>query len=248
MQGFEGLDDWRTLELEQLRIAQIVVPEWQWPTRSVLVAGLFVAFARGEQGPGAAGDSAVVGAVAVTIPNRSVPAPVQHLVEQRIETIEEVVVSGQTPAEYRPGMLAAREGSLLLQGVDALFASGVQPDLVMVDATGLDHPRRCGLAVQLGYYIDTPTVGVTHRPLLASGDEPGQNAPECSSLRLNGAQVAQWVRTHDGVRPVVAHAGWRTTPQTAAQAVLMSTCAARTPEPLRRARMLAREARSRWLD
>jgi deoxyribonuclease V len=42
----------------------------------------------------------------------------------------------------------------------------------------------------------------------------------------------------------VAHAAWRTGPETAAAVVLAASRGARTPEPLRRARMLARGARA----
>jgi deoxyribonuclease V len=44
---------------------------------------------------------------------------------------------------------------------------------------------------------------------------------------------------------VVAHAGWRTDPDTAAEVVLLaSTQGARTPVPLQEARRVAREARA----
>src|SRR5690606_22359060 len=56
--------------------------------------------------------------------------------------------------------------------------------------------------------------------------------------------VARWVCTRVGARPVVAHAGWRTDPDVAAQVVLRTSARARTPEPLRRARELARVARA----
>ena len=61
----------------------------------------------------------------------------------------------------------------------------------------------------------------------------------------SAAQGAFWVCTSSGVRPVVAHAGWRTTAETAAAVVLAtSSGAARTPVPLQEARRVAREARS----
>ncbi|HEY8236284.1 MAG TPA: endonuclease V, partial [Gaiellaceae bacterium] len=70
---------------------------------------------------------------------------------------------------YEPGLLALREGPVLETAVRALTA---RPDALLVDATGRDHPRRAGLALQLGAILDLPSVGVTHRPLLADGDWP----------------------------------------------------------------------------
>jgi deoxyribonuclease V len=56
--------------------------------------------------------------------------------------------------------------------------------------------------------------------------------------------VAAWLCTRDGVRPVVVHAGWRTDVATAIEIALAFSTVARTPEPLRQARRLAREERA----
>ena len=55
--------------------------------------------------------------------------------------------------------------------------------------------------------------------------------------------VGYWLRTRAGTRPLAIHAAWRTDAETAAEVVL-ATCRARTPEPLRKARRQAREARA----
>jgi deoxyribonuclease V len=44
------------------------------------------------------------------------------------------------------------------------------PEVLLVDATGSDHPRRAGLATYLGAILEPPAVGVTHRPL--TGQDP----------------------------------------------------------------------------
>jgi deoxyribonuclease V len=117
--------------------------------------------------------------------------------------------------------------------------------VLLVDATGRDHPRRAGLALHLGARLDVPSVGVTHRPLVATGPPPeDERAGATAPLHLHGDVVAAWVRTQSHVRPVVAHAGWRTDVTTAVEVVLRTTGRARTPEPLRMARSVAREARS----
>jgi deoxyribonuclease V len=115
--------------------------------------------------------------------------------------------------------------------------------VLLVDATGRDHPRRAGLALHLGAVLDLPTVGVTHRPLRAVGSEPGPERGDSAPLELEGEEVARWVRTRPRIRPVVAHAAWRTTP--AAVDVVVRAALARTPEPLRVARQAARTARSK---
>src|SRR5439155_24828663 len=75
-------------------------------------------------------------------------------------------IEGAAGAAYQPGLLALREGPLLEQAVRALT---VRPDVLLVNATGRDHPRRAGLAVHLGAVLDLPTVGVTDRALVDAG-------------------------------------------------------------------------------
>jgi deoxyribonuclease V len=185
------------------------------------VGAVFVCFPRGGSGPGAAGDPGWAAAVAPTAAS---------------------VVTGLASAAYEPGLLALREGLLLELAVRGLEAP---PDVLLIDATGRDHPRRAGLALHLGAVLDLPTVGVTHRPLVASGVWPAHDPGATSPLELNGELVGYWLRTRRGTRPLAVHAAWRTDPQTAVDTVMSALTGRRTPEPLRRARTLARTARAR---
>jgi deoxyribonuclease V len=152
------------------------------------------------------------------------------------------VVAGWAGWPYEAGLLALREGPLLEAAVRSL---PTRPDLLLVNATGRDHPRRCGLAVHLGAVLGVATAGVTHRPLLAAGAEPGPERGATSPLLLDGEEVGRWVRTRPGHRPLAATAGWGTTPATAAAAVLAAAAGRRTPEPVALARTAARTARAR---
>lgn len=220
------------------------------PERPIL-GGCFVAFARGEAGPGHSGDRAWAAAVTW----RPVEGPrdggaalrgTSHVPGPRVanDTDEQVVVAGTVPASYEPGLLAMREGPILEQAVRSLQHP---PDVLLVDATGVDHPRRCGLAIHLGRVLAVPTIGVTHRPLHAA------DVAEPSTLRrgaqsavvVDGEIVAHRLVTRMGARSVVAHAGWRTTADDAAAITLLaSTASSRTPVPLGEARRVAREGRA----
>jgi deoxyribonuclease V len=221
------MEDPAALRREQSRLAGLSPPSWR-PGPSIVAGAAFVAFACGEQGPGRTGDHAFVGAAAT----------------RDTEALASVVVEGRAGAPYRPGLLAAREGAMLEAALRALLAVPVDLDVVLVDATGRDHPRRAGLAVQLGEVLGLPTVGVTHRPLLAGGAEPADEVGASSELVIDGEVVGCWLRVQRGVRPLAVHAAWRTDHHVAAEVVSMVTADARTPEPLRRARMAAREARA----
>jgi deoxyribonuclease V len=154
-----------------------------------------------------------------------------------------VTVSGTVGAPYIAGYLALREGPLLEQVVRQLAQP---PEVLLVDATGLDHPRRAGLAIHVGAVLDLPTVGVTDRTLLARISEPDISRGAMAPLTIDGEVVGYGLRTQDGVKPVLVHAGWRTTPDTAARVVLAVTYRVRTPEPLREARRMAKDLRARF--
>ena len=189
------------------------------------VAGCFIAFPRGGTGRGAGGDPAT--------------AAVAFFCGGEVGT--SVVITGAAGAPYEAGLLFLREGNLLeavVRGLPEL------PDVLMVNGTGRDHPRRAGLAVHMGALLDIPTIGVTHRPLCALGSWPGEKKGKKSPLSLDGEVVGYWLRTRPGARPLAVHAGWRTSSETAVALVLASTGRVRTPEPVRMARRLARTARA----
>jgi deoxyribonuclease V len=130
----------------------------------------------------------------------------------------------------------------------ARWCEAALPEVLVVNATGRAHPRRAGLALHLGAVLGLPTVGVTTRPLVAEGAWPADQRGATASLRLGGEVVGCWARTRAEAKPMAVHAAWQTDAQAAVQVVLAATRHARTPEPLRRARTLARtrRAHSRW--
>jgi deoxyribonuclease V len=202
----------------QSLLAALAPSGWRFEAEAQ-IGGVFVCFARGKSDRGQAGD----------------PAWAAACTGRRT-----TVVPGHAGAPYEPGLLALREGALLEAAIRALPE---RPDVLLVDATGRDHPRRAGLALQLGAVLELPTVGVTHRPLVAEGEWPAAERGARSPLLLGGELVGCWLRTRADTRPLAVHAAWRTDSDTAA-AVVLSTSQVRTPEPLRRARRRAREARA----
>jgi deoxyribonuclease V len=216
---------------EQEQVAGLAPPPWAPPAAGALTAiGCFVAFHRGEQGPGRAGDRAWVG-VAVWSESAGV--------------VSAGAEPGVARARYAPGLLALREGPMLVDALAPVVAA-TPGAVLLVDATGRDHPRRAGLALHLGHLLDVPTVGITHRPLTAGRPAPPlAGCGQAEAIELGGETVGAWVCTADGARPVVAHAAWRTDTAIAVEVAVRTSTTARTPEPLRLARQAARNARHR---
>lgn len=213
-----------SLIVEQRRLAAADPGLWRTPTGTPRLGACWVCFPRGLTGRGSAGD----------------PAWAAALVMSDSRVVEQRVLTGVAGAAYAPGLLALRIGPLMQRAVAGLDA---RPDVLLLDATGRDHPRGAGLALHLGAELGVPTVGITHRPLLAQGDWPDDRRGATSLLRIRDTVVACWLRTRTGVRPLVVHAGWQVDLRTAVELVL-SASTRRTPEPLRRARQRARRARA----
>jgi deoxyribonuclease V len=207
------------LAREQARIASLAPAPWKAPADALRVGACAVVFGR-------AGRDETACAAAV------------------VEAAGEIVTSwthvARIDAAFEPGRLALREGPVLEVVVRGL---ALRPDVLLVAAAGRDHPRGAGLALHLGAVLDLPTVGVTDDPLVASGSEPDRAWASEAPVRLAGDTVGYRVRTRAGAKPVVAHAGWRTSAEIAAEIVLGSCALARWPEPMRAARRIARELR-----
>lgn len=208
-------------ELVQVQhaLAAAALPRWE-PAADLEIGGCFVCFERGPAGPGRAGDRGWAGAALLSGAT--------------------AVAAGRAGATYEAGLLALREGRLL---EDAVRRLPRLPDVLLVNATGRDHPRRAGLALQLGAVLGVATIGVTHRPLLAEGEWPADQSGAGSPLTLEGEVVGAWLRTRAGTRPLAVHAAWRTDVETAVAVALAALGNQRTPEPLRAARTVARIAR-----
>ena len=213
------------LRRQQRQLAAARPPPWHPPADIYTIGGCFMCVAHKAPGHGRRGEVGWAGAALA--------------VDRRI--VGRAVASGRAGAAYEPGHLALREGVLLETAIRALPNL---PDVVLVNATGRDHPRGAGLALHLGAVLGLPTVGVTHRPLLARGEWPPDEQGARSPLMLGENVVGCWLRTRARARPLAVHPGWQTNLDAACAVVLAAVGRVRAPEPLREARRVARRARA----
>jgi len=220
------------LAAAQRTLGQAVPEPWLGPVPPVRIGGVFVCFPKGEPGIPQKDPEGV---------DASDRAWIAAVVMEEGRLVAQAVVEGEAGDFYEPGLLAMREGPLLSAAVRALDQ---RPDVLLVNATGRDHPRRGGLALHLGAMLSLPTIGVTHRPLYATGPWPAPMNGASAPLRLDGETVGYWLRRRGTWRPLAVHAGWQVSAAVARSVVASLEGRARTPEPLRQARRLARDARS----
>ena len=158
----------------------------------------------------------------------------------RGEVVETATASVEGHVTYVPGMLAWRELPALMAAFEKV---STWPQLVLVDAHGRAHPRRCGLACLLGLALDLPTVGCAKSVLVGRFGELPETRGAHAPLRDGGEVIGAALRTRAGVRPVFVSVGHRVTLEDACSWVLRAS-RFRIPEPLRAAHAAASRLRA----
>jgi len=160
----------------------------------------------------------------------------------RREAVETVVARRRTAFPYVPGLLSFREAPVVLAAVRRLRNV---PDVFMLDAHGLAHPRRFGLACHVGVCLERPSLGCAKSLLCGEHREPGRRRGSTADLTLDGEPIGVALRTRDGVKPVYVSVGHRITLADAIRVVLACSVGYRLPEPTRLAHQLVTRERGR---
>jgi deoxyinosine 3'endonuclease (endonuclease V) len=94
---------------------------------------------------------------------------------------------------YVPGFLAFREAPAIAHALAALAAEApaAVPDVLLLDGNGLLHPRRAGVACQVGVQCGVPTVGVAKTFFCVDGLD---KAAVVSEARRSLLQRGDWLR------------------------------------------------------
>jgi deoxyribonuclease V len=172
--------------------------------------------------------------------DRNTSAAALCLVDRAGRPLGETTVAGNLAFPYVPGYLFYREAPLLIPLLCKAREEGLMDEdpLVLIDGNGRLHPRRMGIAVQLGAICSEPTCGVAKRLLLGSvGVWSGDSAP----ILVDG-EVLGFAVKKDAKRPFYVSEG---TGPSLAECVqrLRPTLIGSNPEPLVMAHRLANRAR-----
>src|SRR5215203_7157586 len=133
---------------------------------------------------------------------------------------------------YVPGLLSFREMPSVL---GALEKVETDVDALILDAQGLAHPRRMGLASHVGIFIDVPTVGCAKSRLIGSFEEPGREKGSATDLVHREEVVGKVLRTREGVSPVYVSVGNGIDVRSSVELVLACCTKYRLPESTRQA-------------
>ena len=113
-----------------------------------------------------------------------------------LKLVDSVVTTAKAPIKYIPGFLGFREGPII---VNTFISLKQKPDVLLVKGHGIAHPRKMGIASQLGLQLDTPTIGVATK-LLTGKTKDGKIVIEG---KVRGAEV----HTKEYAKPIYVSPG-----------------------------------------
>lgn len=177
-----------------------------------------------------------VAGIDVSIRNDVARAAVVVLDFERLTPVSYALATRPVTFPYVPGLLAFREGPVVLDALEQLDA---RPDLLIFDGHGLAHPRRLGIASHIGLLVDMPAIGCAKSRLCGRHDEPGQEPGTYVFLVDGGEVIGAVLRTRRNVRPVYVSIGHRVDLATSIEHVLACCRGYRLPETTRWAHWVA---------
>ncbi len=153
-----------------------------------------------------------------------------------------VISEHETLFPYIPTYLAFRELPVLLPLLERVRAEGPLADVIMVDGSGILHPRHVGIASHLGVLLNIPTIGVTKTLLYGEVDLKDMKAKEVRWVLdpTSGQRIGAAIQTRARAEPVFVSVGHRIDLETAVELVL-ELASQRLPEPIHRAHLASKE-------
>jgi len=146
--------------------------------------------------------------------------------------IERQYATAEIRFPYVPGLLAFREGPVLLEAFAKLKND---PDVILFDGQGIAHPRGMGIASHMGLFLEKPTIGCAKSRLVGEHREPGQNAGDHEPLYFRKKIVGAVLRTRKNVKPIYVSPGHMIDIPASIEIVIACLDRTRIPKPTREA-------------
>lgn len=184
----------------------------------------------------------IVAGVDVSVKDGQARSAIVLLSFPELKPVEAATAERPATFPYVPGLLAFREGPVVLEALERLTQG---PDVLIFDAQGLAHPRRMGLAAHLGILLDIPSIGCAKSRLYGEYTEPGVKRGSWTRLYDGSEVIGAVVRTRDNVKPVFVSVGHRINLEMAIELVVDCAPNYRLPETTRWAHRVAGEGSPR---
>lgn len=178
-----------------------------------------------------------IGGVDISIKTETARAAIVILRYPELTPLEAVIADAPLVFPYIPGLLAFREGPSVLAAWNELKN---KPDLLMFDGQGIAHPRRIGIASQMGLWLERPSIGVAKSRLYGRHEEVGpQRGDRADLIDKQGNVIGTVVRTREKTNPLYISPGHLMDVEHATEFVLNCSAGYRLPEPTRWAHKVA---------
>lgn len=143
------------------------------------------------------------------------------------------VVSYEVTFPYIPSFLSFRELPLLLELIERAAKHHESADLIMVDGSGILHPRRAGIATMLGLLVDIPTIGVTKKRLVGNLEHHRLTFGKSQHVSLDGQVLGSaFLPRPSTKKPLYVSPGNRIDVNTASRFVRKCMLGRSLPEPI----------------
>ncbi len=142
---------------------------------------------------------------------------------------------------YIPTFLMFRESRPAIRVLKKILREN---SVVMVDGSGLAHPRRCGLATYIGVKLEIPSIGITKKRLF--GEIYGKG--EIRKMFADDMHIGYELKTCKRCNPIYISVGNLITPENALDIVQKCLKGYKLPEPVRIADKLSKEKRLEYLS
>lgn len=154
-----------------------------------------------------------------------------------LKIVHATCVGVEVDFPYISGLFAFRAGAPLLAAIRLLPS---RPDVLLLNAQGIAHIRRFGMACHLGLLTGIPTVGCTRQRPPFPCPEPEITRGSIRLIQDGQTTLGAVVRVCDGVRPLFVSPGHLADVESSIRLVLNCCRGHRLPEPLRQTRAFAR--------
>jgi len=147
---------------------------------------------------------------------------------------------------YIPTFLMFREGKPAVNVVRKVV-DNVEDVILLVDGSGIAHPRRCGLATYVAIETGIPSIGVTKKKLYGKVEEP-KEVMEAKPIYDDSEVIGYALKPCKNCNPIYISPGNYITPETALSIVKACLKGHKLPEPIRLAHNLANISKNRKLS
>ncbi len=158
--------------------------------------------------------------------------------DTNFNTVDEASAVLDVKMPYIPGFLFYREGIAV---IEAFHKLGKKPDVLMIDANGILHPLRFGMASQIGVLLDTPTIGIAKNKMLGKAED--------GKIIVNNEIRGAEVRTKEFAKPLYVSPGHKISLERSIE--LVRQCVKlphKLPEPLHLAHRAANKLRDKLAE